>query len=250
MIKDINENIELKIFKCRNVKTPNKSWEAAGWDFYIPENLSIFDFAKNYKTYLDSSVVNNEKILYTIPLIFYLKSNRTVGEFKCRLYLDWNENTKEYVFKIGEYTDSNEWKIFDFNELNVEIIKWITEDDTVISRIEIEPHAKILIPSGIHVNLREGIFLKAENKSGIASKRGLIFGASVVDYDYEGEIHINLINTTNNNIIIQAGEKIVQFVPFFQPYMKDAIEYNSLDELYKGKKSARGAGGFGSSGEK
>lgn len=250
MIKDINENIELKIFKCRNVKTPNKSWEAAGWDFYIPENLSIFDFAKNYKTYLDSSVVNNEKILYTIPLIFYLKSKRTVGEFKCRLYLDWNENTKEYVFKIGEYTDSNEWKIFDFNELNVEIIKWITEDDTVISRIEIEPHAKILIPSGIHVNLPEGIFLKAENKSGIASKRGLIFGASVVDYDYEGEIHINLINTTNNNIIIQAGEKIVQFVPFFQPYMKDAIEYNSLDELYKGKKSARGAGGFGSSGEK
>ena len=250
MIKDINENIELKIFKCRNVKTPNKSWEAAGWDFYIPENLSIFDFAKNYKTYLDSSVVNNEKILYTIPLIFYLKSKRTVGEFKCRLYLDWNENTKEYVFKIGEYTDSNEWKIFDFNELNVEIIKWITEDDTVISRIEIEPHAKILIQSGIHVNLPEGIFLKAENKSGIASKRGLIFGASVVDYDYEGEIHINLINTTNNNIIIQAGEKIVQFVPFFQPYMKDAIEYNSLDELYKGKKSARGAGGFGSSGEK
>ena len=250
MIKDINENIELKIFKCRNVKTPNKSWEAAGWDFYIPENLSIFDFAKNYKTYLDSSVINNEKILYTIPLIFYLKSKRTVGEFKCRLYLDWNENTKEYVFKIGEYTDSNEWKIFDFNELNVEIIKWITEDDTVISRIEIEPHAKILTPSGIHVNLPEGIFLKAENKSGIASKRGLIFGASVVDYDYEGEIHINLINTTNNNIIIQAGEKIVQFVPFFQPYMKDAIEYNSLDELYKGKKSARGAGGFGSSGEK
>jgi dUTPase len=92
--------------------------------------------------------------------------------------------------------------------------------------------------------------LKAENKSGISSKRGLIFGASVVDYDYEGEIHINLINTTSNNVIIQAGEKIVQFVPFFQPYMKSAIEYNSLDELYKGKNSSRGSGGFGSSGEK
>ena len=118
MIKDINENIELKIFKCRNVKTPNKSWEAAGWDFYIPENLSIFDFAKNYKTYLDSSVVNNEKILYTIPLIFYLKSKRTVGEFKCRLYLDWNENDipntkeaaekrqKEWLFSPDGRTDA------------------------------------------------------------------------------------------------------------------------------------------------
>jgi dUTPase len=50
--------------------------------------------------------------------------------------------------------------------------------------------------------------------------------------------------------MIQAGEKIVQFVPFFQPYMKEAIEYDSLEELYKGKKSARGSGGFGSSGEK
>ena len=250
MIKNINEEIDLKVFKCRNVKTPSKSWEAAGWDFYIPENLSIFDFAKNYKTYLDESVIFDKNMVYTIPLIFYIKSNRTVGEYKCRLYLQWNTTTNNYGFKIGEYTDSSDWKLFYFNELSDEIVKWITEDETVISKIEIEPHAKILIPSGIHVNLPEGIFLKAENKSGIASKRGLIFGASVVDYDYEGEVHINLINTTSNNIMIQAGEKIVQFVPFFQPYMKEAIEYDSLEELYKGKKSARGSGGFGSSGEK
>ena len=111
MIKDINENIELKIFKCRNVKTPNKSWEAAGWDFYIPENLSIFDFAKNYKTYLDNSVVNNEKILYTIPLIFYLKSNRTVGEYKCQLVLEWNETTKNYTFKIIENFMNLKWTL-------------------------------------------------------------------------------------------------------------------------------------------
>ena len=82
MIKDINENIELKIFKCRNVKTPNKSWEAAGWDFYIPENLSIFDFAKNYKTYLDSSVVNNEKILYTFSFFYRKSSFYTLDPFK------------------------------------------------------------------------------------------------------------------------------------------------------------------------
>lgn len=250
MINNINENIELKIFKCKNVKTPSKAWEAAGWDFYIPENLSIFDFTKNYRNYLDDSIVNNKNLLYTIPLIFYLKSNRTYGEFKCRLYLQWNEKTKNYVFKIGEYTTENDWKLFDFNELNEEIVKWITEDETVISKIEMEPHSKVLIPSGIHVNLPEGIFLKAENKSGIASKRGLIFGASVVDHDYAGEIHINLINTSTNNVIIQAGEKIVQFVPLFQPYMKEAIEFKSLDELYKEKKSERGSGGFGSSGEK
>ena len=48
----------------------------------------------------------------------------------------------------------------------VEKKKWITEDETVISKIEMQPHSRVLIPSGIHVNLPDAIFLKAENKSG------------------------------------------------------------------------------------
>lgn len=242
---------DLKIFKCKNVKSPAKSWAAAGWDFFIPENLSIFDFTKSYKTYLDESIKYDKTINYVIPLIFYLKSKRTFGEFRCKLVLVWNETNKNYVFKITKY-DPNDLSlnIVDFNDLDDEIVKWITEDDTVISRIEMEPHSKILIPSGIHANLPDHIFLKAENKSGIASKRGLIFGASVVDTDYQGEIHINLMNVTDNHVIIEAGEKIVQFVPMFQPIMNHVLEYESLDDLYKNKKSDRGAGGFGSSGEK
>lgn len=242
---------ELNIFKCKDVKSPAKSWDAAGWDFFIPENLSIFDFTKSYKTYLDESIVFDKNFPYIIPLIFYLKSNRTVGEYKCQLVLEWNEITKNYTFKIVEWKENIEiWDKSFFINLDDEIMKWITEDETVISKIEMQPHSRVLIPSGIHVNLPDAIFLKAENKSGISSKRGLIFGASVVDHDYEGEIHINLINTCENNVVIKAGEKIVQFVPFFQPIMKDVIEFKSLDDLYKNKKSNRGAGGFGSSGEK
>jgi dUTPase len=58
------------------------------------------------------------------------------------------------------------------------------------------------------------------------------------------------MNVTDNHVIIEAGEKSVQFVPMFQPIMNHVLEYESLDDLYKNKKSDRGAGGFGSSGEK
>lgn len=72
-----------------------------------------------------------------------------------------------------------------FEEVDNEIMQWLTEKTTVISKIEILPNSKILIPSGIHVNLPDNVFLKAENKSGIASKRSLIVGACVIDQDYE-----------------------------------------------------------------
>ena len=65
-----------------------------------------------------------------------------------------------------------------------------------------------------------------------------------------GEVHINLINASNNNVIIKAGEKIVQFVRYFQQIMNEIKEFDSLEKLYKKKNSKRGAGGFGSSGTK
>lgn len=165
------QEYKLNIFKSRDVKTPTKAWEAAGWDFYIPEDLSIFDFIKNPDIYLDSSIVWDKHISYKIPLIFYLKSTKNNDEFKAMLILTWNNNTKSYVFNISEF---NKFNIISFDDKNNEIIKWLSEKTTIISKIEILPNYKVLIPSGIHVNLPENIFLKAENKSGIASKRGLI----------------------------------------------------------------------------
>ena len=147
---------------------------------------------------------------------------------------------EKYTFNICEKKD-NEFSLISFEEVDNQIMQWLTEKTTVIEKIEILPNSKILIPSGIHVNLPENIFLKAENKSGIASKRSLIVGACVIDQDYEGEVHINLINTSMNNVIIKAGEKIVQFVRYFQPVMNEVEEFSSLEKLYKNKKSARGA---------
>lgn len=244
----MNTNYIFKFYKCKNVKSPSKAWDAAGFDFYVPENLSLFDFTKNTELYLNDNICHDKNIAYEIPIIFYLTSPRTVGEFKVKLILTWNKSLKTYVFNICDNEDNN--NIISFEEVDHTIMKWITEKTTVISKIELLPLGRVLIPSGIHVALPKNVFLKAENKSGVASKRGLVVGSSVVDVDYEGEIHISLINCSNKNVIISAGEKAVQFVRYFQPLMNEIQEFSSKEELYKNSSSARGEGGFGSSGLK
>ena len=111
----------------------------------------------------------------------------------------------------------------------------------------LEPGEKILIPSGVRVNVPEGYALVAFNKSGIATKRDLQVGACVVDHGYQGEVHIHVFNYGNDQQHLHAGDKIVQFV--LLPLGDPAIEEVNEEELYTSI-SSRGTGGFGSSGTK
>ena len=115
-------------------------------------------------------------------------------------------------------------------------------------KIVIRPHERILIPSGIKVNIPEGHALIAFNKSGISSKKGIDLLASVVDESYHGEIHISIYNSGNHKQIIEFGSKIIQFIllpiNYSQPNLVD------IDELYKNSISERGEGGFGSTDKK
>ena len=115
--------------------------------------------------------------------------------------------------------------------------------------IILHPNESILIPSGIHITLPKGYCLKFDNKSGIASKKQIIFLANCVDSDYEGEIHINLINVGKKVVTISAGDKIIQGI-IYKIELPKFEEFTTLEELYKDKKSLRGAGGFGSTGTK
>lgn len=118
-------------------------------------------------------------------------------------------------------------------------------------KIVLEPGQRALLPSGIHCQMsKPGRALIAANKSGVATKTGLIFGAQVVDYEYQGEIHISLINTSDIAVTITPGMKAIQFL--------ETPIYNSTIEVEEGKKpeefyaeiTTRGAGGFGSSDQK
>lgn len=111
------------------------------------------------------------------------------------------------------------------------------------------PHDRLLIPSGIKVLIPKGYMLCAFNKSGVAAKKGLVVGSCVVDESYQGQVHLSLINSSKDPVIVEYGEKIVQFILLPVLYAQP-MEVN-VDDLYKYSGStARGDGGFGSSGIK
>ena len=123
------------------------------------------------------------------------------------------------------------------------------ENPNYTLRIIIPAGEQINIPSGIKVNiLDKNTYLEANNKSGIASKYHLVVGASVVDADYQGEVHLNLINTGNTDVEVFSGMKIVQFIHKY--YIHTDLEEISNDEYNNLKASDRGSGGFSSSGIK
>lgn len=101
----------------------------------------------------------------------------------------------------------------------------------------------VLIPSGIRAHVPAGYALIAFNKSGVATKQNLSVGACVVDEDYEGEIHLHLINTGRTHTTIKPGQKLTQFILIPVSYM----DVHVLEEL-PDRNTERGAGGFGSTG--
>lgn len=109
----------------------------------------------------------------------------------------------------------------------------------------ISPSEAILIPSGIKAKVPSGYALVAFNKSGIAVKKSLVVGACVVDEDYQGEIHIHLVNVGYEQQPLKAGDKVAQFV--LVPVNYAGIEEVPLGCLYD-ETTERGEGGFGSTG--
>jgi len=88
--------------------------------------------------------------------------------------------------------------------------------------------------------------LEIKNKSGIASKRGLLVGACVVDRGYTGEIFVNLHNVTHRNQTIHSGDKIAQGV-----FVKITTDINLVEsENIYDAQTSRGEGALGSTGTK
>jgi len=107
------------------------------------------------------------------------------------------------------------------------------------------PFGSSVIPTGLRIEVPEGYMLEIKNKSGIASKRGLLVGACVVDRGYTGEIFVNLHNVTHRNQTIHSGDKIAQAV--FVRITTD-IELVESDNIYDDETS-RGSGALGSTGD-
>lgn len=124
------------------------------------------------------------------------------------------------------------------------------------------PQCDILIPSGIKANIPENMMLMAAEKSGVVTSAEavtragrtpkdsaynsvIVIGAKIIDEDYQGEIHIHLVNVGREIVTINPGTKIAQFI--LVPVSYDELEEVSENELFTNS-TERGEGGFGSTG--
>lgn len=112
-------------------------------------------------------------------------------------------------------------------------------------RIEIPPHCYKKISTGIAVALPQGTFGAIYARSGMATKRGLtpVNKVGVIDCDYRGPVIVALYNETDEMQYVEHGERIAQLV--VQPF--NPVIFNEVESIGT---TARGDGGFGSSGTK
>ena len=107
----------------------------------------------------------------------------------------------------------------------------------------IEPGARLMVPTGIAVALPEGYEAQVRPRSGLAVRHGItvLNSPGTIDSDYRGEISVILINLGRRPHTIEPGQAIAQMV--VAPIVR--IAWSEADEL---PPSARGGGGFGSTG--
>ena len=114
-------------------------------------------------------------------------------------------------------------------------------DVCCIEELRIESGQRVLARTGLAVAIPAGFYGRVAPRSGLAAKKGLDVLAGVIDSDYRGEIVCVLYNTGAETIDLPAGSKICQLI-IEQIITPEATWANDLDE------TARGAGGFGSTG--
>lgn len=109
----------------------------------------------------------------------------------------------------------------------------------------LQPLERTLIPTGLYIELPVGYEAQIRPRSGLALKKGIsvLNTPGTIDADYRGEIGVILINLSNEEVIIESGERICQMV-IAKHEQAELIKVDVLNE------TDRGTGGFGSTGVK
>ena len=110
--------------------------------------------------------------------------------------------------------------------------------------LTLKPMQRALVPTGLSIELPKGFEGQVRPRSGLAIKQGLtcLNAPGTIDADYRGEINIILINLSQEDQVIQHGDRIAQLV--VQQYSR--ISWTVVEELSSTK---RAAGGFGHTGK-
>lgn len=110
--------------------------------------------------------------------------------------------------------------------------------------IVLKPLERVLVPTGLFIELPQGYEAQIRPRSGLAIKKGITIlnTPGTIDADYRGEIGVILINLSNEDFVIQHGERICQMVVASH----ETVQWQLAEEL---QDTERGAGGFGHTGK-
>jgi len=114
----------------------------------------------------------------------------------------------------------------------------------VESEITIKPLQRILVPTGLYIELPVGFEAQIRPRSGLAYKHGIsiVNSPGTIDADYRGEIKVLLVNLSDTDFVVNNGDRIAQMVIA----KHETIAWESVEEL---SDTARGAGGYGHTGK-
>ena len=109
--------------------------------------------------------------------------------------------------------------------------------------IVLKPMERKLIPTGLHIELPESFEAQIRPRSGLAFKHGIgiVNSPGTVDADYRGEIKVLLINFSDTDFEINAGDRIAQMVVA----KHEKVEWEQVEVL---NETSRGTGGYGHTG--
>ena len=132
--------------------------------------------------------------------------------------------------RVNKYCELNPYADYKHMKVNTDCFQ----------RLYIAPHETVKIPTGWAFQPESGYMLQLLQRSGLASK-GLICVGGILDEDYTGEVIVIMLNTTDNYMSINNGDRIAQMA--VRPYYQ--AEFEEVDEL---DATERGDSGFGFSG--
>ena len=173
---------------------------------------------KNYKVvFLDFFL--NEECKFSEKIITFAKKN---NDMKCRI-----------VNRSGNALPSYSTALSAGMDLRADLTEPIT-----LNSLE-----RVMVPTGILIELPAGFEAQVRPRSGLAIKSGItvINSPGTIDADYRGEVKVGLVNLSKEPFTIQPGDRIAQMVVA----RHEVVEWKEVAEL---SDTERGAGGFGSSG--
>lgn len=111
-------------------------------------------------------------------------------------------------------------------------------------QIIIKPLQRLLVPTGLHIELPIGYEAQIRPRSGLAYKHGIgiVNSPGTIDADYRGEIKVLLVNLADTDFVINDGDRIAQMVIA----KHETITWEMAEEL---SDTTRGAGGYGHTGK-